>query len=338
MHTQRFFGNGTISRARFRKARLAAHIELEFLQRRYRQAGWDMAIGASGTIRGVWRVMMSQGWCEDRLTRAGLDKVIELTLSRNHISEIDFEALREDRRPVFVGGLAVLAAIFDALEIDEMNTSDRALREGLVYDLLGRLSNRDMRGEAVSALATRYGVDARQSEDVARTAVKLLDQTAGAWQLDPKSSASLLRWAAQLHEIGLVIAHSGYHKHSEYMLRHGELPGFSQTEQALLAALVRLHRGKFSLGALAELPRDWRQPLQRLAVLLRLSVLLHRSRTPGLRPPVRAELVDKARTLKLQFTRKAWLDQHPLTRADLELEVDYLDNTDLRLKLEAEAP
>ena len=232
----------------------------------------------------------------------------------------------------------MLAAIFDALEIDEMNTSDRALREGLVYDLLGRLSNRDMRGEAVSALATRYGVDARQSEDVARTAVKLLDQTAGAWQLDPKSSASLLRWAAQLHEIGLVIAHSGYHKHSEYMLRHGELPGFSQTEQALLAALVRLHRGKFSLGALAELPRDWRQPLQRLAVLLRLSVLLHRSRTPGLRPPVRAELVDKARTLKLQFTRKAWLDQHPLTRADLELEVDYLDNTDLRLKLEAEAP
>ena len=338
VHTQRFFGNGTISRARFRKARLAAHIELEFLQRRYRQAGWDMAIGASGTIRGVWRVMMSQGWCEDRLTRAGLDKVIELTLSRNHISEIDFEALREDRRPVFVGGLAVLAAIFDALEIDEMNTSDRALREGLIYDLLGRLSNRDMRGEAVGALATRYGVDTRQSEDVARTAVKLLDQTAGAWQLDPKSSASLLRWAAQLHEIGLVIAHSGYHKHSEYMLRHGELPGFSQTEQALLAALVRLHRGKFSLGALAELPRDWRQPLQRLAVLLRLSVLLHRSRTPGLRPPVRAELVDKARTLKLQFTRKAWLDQHPLTRADLELEVDYLDNTDLRLKLEAEAP
>ena len=170
VHTQRFFGNGTISRARFRKARLAAHIELEFLQRRYRQAGWDMAIGASGTIRGVWRVMMSLGWCEDRLTRAGLDKVIELTLSRNHISEIDFEPLREDRRPVFVGGLAVLAAIFDALEIDEMNTSDRALREGLIYDLLGRLSNRDMRGEAVGALATRYGVDTRQSEDVARTA------------------------------------------------------------------------------------------------------------------------------------------------------------------------
>lgn len=132
-----------------------------------------------------------------------------------------------------------------------------------------------------------------------------------------------------------MIAHSGYHKHSEYMLRHGDLPGFSQTEQALLAALVRLHRGKFSQSALADLPRDWRLPLQRLAMLLRLSVLLHRSRTPGLRPPVRAELADKARVLQLQFTRKAWLDQHPLTRADLELESDYLDSTGLSLRLEA---
>jgi len=335
VHTQRFFGNGNITRSRFRKARLAARVELEFLERRYRQAGWDMAIGASGTIRGVWRVMMSHGWCEDRITRAGLDKVIELTLSRNHISEIDFEALREDRRPVFVGGLAVLAAIFDALDIDEMNTSEQALREGLIYDLLGRLSNRDVRGASVSALATRYGVDIRQAQDVERTALKLLDQTADTWQLDPKSSASLLRWAAQLHEIGLTIAHSGYHKHSEYMLRNGELPGFSQTEQALLAALVRLHRGKFSQSALAELPRDWRAPLQRLAMLLRLAVLLHRSRTPGLRPPVRSELVDKARVLKLRFTRKTWLEQHPLTRADLELESDYLETTDLRLRLDA---
>ena len=336
VHTQRFFANGVISRSRFRKARLAARIELEFLERRYRQAGWDVAIGASGTIRGIWRVMMSHGWCEDRITRAGLDKVIELTLARGHVQQIDFEALREDRRPVFVGGLAVLAAIFDALDIDQMNTSDHALREGLVHDLLGRLGNRDVRGEAVSSLADRYGVDTRQAQDVERTALKLLDQTAGAWQLDPKTSASLLRWAAQLHEIGLVIAHSGYHKHSEYMLRHGDLPGFSQTEQALLAALVRLHRGKFSQSALADLPRDWRLPLQRLAMLLRLAVLLHRSRTPGLRPPVRAELVDKARVLQLQFTRKAWLDQHPLTRADLELESDYLDSTGLSLRLEAD--
>jgi exopolyphosphatase / guanosine-5'-triphosphate,3'-diphosphate pyrophosphatase len=333
VHTQRFFGNGAITRARFRKARLAARIELEFLERRYRQAGWDLAIGASGTMRGVWRVMMSHGWCEDRMTRAGLDKVIDLTLSRSHVDAIDFEALREDRRPVFVGGLAVVAAIFDALQIDTMATSDRALREGLVYDLLGRLSNRDVRGESVTALMARYGVDTRQAQDVERTALKLLDQTAGAWQLDIRRCGVLLRWAAQLHEIGLVIAHAGYHKHSEYMLRHADLPGFSQTEQALLAALVRLHRGKFSQSALSGLPRDWRLIIQRLAILLRLAVLLHRSRTPALRPPVKADISSKGRRMALHFTRSAWLAQHPLTQADLELEADYLAQAGLDLTL-----
>lgn len=339
VHTQRFFANGNITRARFRKARMAARVELEFLERRYRQSGWDVAIGASGTIRGVWRVMMSHGWCEHRITRSGLDKVIELTLSRGHVNQIDFEALRDDRRPVFIGGLAVLSAIFDALDIDEMETSDRALREGLVYDLLGRLSNRDVRSEAVTALATRYGVDTRQAQDVERTALKLMDQVAGPWQLNPRSSGSLLRWAAQLHEVGLVIAHSGYHKHSEYILRHGDLPGFSQTDQALLATLVRLHRGKFSQSALTELPRDWRLPVQKLAILLRLAVLLHRSRTPGLRPPVRAEISGKPLRLTLHFTRRTWLDNHPLTRADLELETDYLDSAGIGLNLMApEAP
>ena len=159
VHTQRHFADGVITRAGFRKARLAARVELEFLERRYREAGWDVAIGASGTIRGAWRVMMAQGWAEDRITREALEKTVSLTVAAGHVSAINFEGLREDRRPVFAGGLAVLAGVFDALEIDAMDTSEHALREGLVYDLLGRLDNRDVRAAAVDATARRYGAD-----------------------------------------------------------------------------------------------------------------------------------------------------------------------------------
>jgi exopolyphosphatase / guanosine-5'-triphosphate,3'-diphosphate pyrophosphatase len=151
--------------------------------------------------------------------------------------------------------------------------------------------------------------------------------------LGPRSCAALLRWAARLHEIGLVIAHSSYHKHSEYILRHCDLQGFSQTDQKLLAALVRLHRGKFAASVLEDLPTDWRAPVQKLAVIFRLAVLLHRSRSPGLRPPLRIS-ADK-RALKIELTEPGWLAEHPLTQADLEREAEYLRALDLRLRIEA---
>ncbi|MES0873249.1 exopolyphosphatase [Sinimarinibacterium thermocellulolyticum] len=331
VHTMRFFEDGEISPARFKRARLAARVELEFLERPYRRAGWDVAIGSSGTIRGIWRVITGRGWSREHITREGLEKTIELVLERKHIDQIDFTDLREDRRPVFVGGLAVLAGVFDTLGIEAMETSERALREGLIYDLLGRLSNHDVRDDAVKAMAARYAVDVRHASDLARTALKILDQTARAWSLDVRIARHFLQWAAQLHEVGLAITHNGYHKHSHYILRNSDLHGFSQTEQKLLAALVRLHRGRFALEVLDELPTIWVEPVKRMALILRLAYLLHRSRTPGLKPPVR--VTANRRGYELAFTQKNWLESHPLTRADLEREAEVLAAAQLRLKL-----
>lgn len=330
VHQQRFFEDGVITRARFKQARLAARVALEFLEHRYRKAGWDLAVGASGTVRGVWRVMREQGWADKELTRVGLEKVVALTIERGRSDRLDFPALREDRRPVFAGGLAVLAGVFDSLEIERMATSERALREGLVYDLLGRLSDQDVRDRAVQAMAARYDVDLAHAESVRATALKLLKQVQGPWQLDPKLSTALLDWACTLHEIGLVIAHSQYHKHGEYILRHADLQGFSQTDQRLLAALVRLHRSKFAMNALDDLPSATVEPIQRLAVLFRLAFLLHRSRTPGLKPPVRLKV--NRRNLELGFTGK-WLAAHPLTQADLAEEAQHLEAVQIRLRV-----
>jgi exopolyphosphatase/guanosine-5'-triphosphate,3'-diphosphate pyrophosphatase len=331
-HTRRFFEDGEITEKRFRKARIAARVELEFLEDRYRKAGWEVAIGSSGTVRGAWRVMRARGWAEEDITRDGLEKTVDLLIETGHSDKIDYADLREDRRAVFAGGLAVLAGVFDSLKVDRMLTSENALREGVLYDLVGRLTDRDIRSDTIGALAQRYGVDVPHAADVEATALKLLEAVLDDdWKLDRKDSRQLLGWAARLHECGLAVAHAGYHKHSEYLLRHADLPGFSQSEQRLLAALVRLHRGKFSGVAWADLPEDWAEPIQRLAVLLRIAVLLHRARVERARP--RIQMAAGKRSLDLTFP-KNWLEEHPLTAADLELEADYLKAVDFKLKFE----
>jgi exopolyphosphatase/guanosine-5'-triphosphate,3'-diphosphate pyrophosphatase len=328
-HTQRFFAGGEVTRARMREARLAARVELEFVERRYRAAGWDVAVGASGTVRGAWRVMRGQGWTEDLITRDALERALELVVRTGRMDRFDFPGLREDRRPVFAGGLAVLAGVFDSLDLDVMETSDAALREGVVYDLLGRLADRDVRSRSVEAMAQRYGVDRRQAADVERTALKLLEQVAAGWELDRPDCSRLLSWAALLHEIGLVIAHEGSHRHAEYMLRNADLFGFSQTDQKLLAALVRLQRGKFALGVLEDLPDSWKNAVQRMAILFRLAVVMHRSRTPRLRIPFKVFAAGRA--IRLEF-RSGWLDRYPLTREDLEIEARHLDAAGFKLR------
>ncbi|MGH8447467.1 MAG: exopolyphosphatase [Solimonas sp.] len=331
VHTQRFFGDGRITPARFQRARVAAGVELEFLAQPYRAAGWDLAIGSSGTIRGIWRVLRERGWIDEEITRDGLEQLIELTLRRRHISEIDYPALREDRRPVFIGGLAVLAGVFDTLAVERMQSSDRALREGLLYDLLGRLRNRDVRDAAVQAMAQRYSVDTAHALDLQRTALHILDRVAGPWKLDLPMASQFLRWAAQLHEVGLVITHNGYHKHGDYIIRHSDMQGFSQTDQQALAALVRLHRGKFARDVLDVLPAPWAESLQKMALILRLAYLLHRSRVPKLRPPIDVEATRGS--LLLGFSRVTWLERHPLTQADLERERELLATLPIRLRL-----
>lgn len=328
-YTSRFFGSGEITRSAMRDARLAARVQLEFLAERYRGAGWDIALGASGTVRGVWRVIRSQGWGDEIITRTALEKVVTTTVAFGHTDKINFPALRDDRRPIFAGGLAVLAGVFDALGLDAMQTSDQALREGVVYDLFGRLADRDARSDTVTAMAQRYAVDQGQAQDVERTALRLFDQVVGSWPIDPVAGRKLLSWAAQLHEIGLAISHDGYQRHGEYILRHGDLIGFSQTDQYLLAALVRLQRGKFANAIVKGVPPAWRRPIRLLAVLFRLAVLLHRSRAMGRRSLPTAEVIEKG--LALRF-KDGWLERHPLTCADLEVEREALKNIPFRLE------
>jgi len=186
-----------------------------------------------------------------------------------------------------------------------------------------------VRDRTIAAVIDRYGLDRAQSERVTATALELLDQVRAGWNLEAETFAHVLEWAARLHEIGMLLAYHQYHKHGAYILQHADLPGFSQSDQTLLAALVQYHRRSFPADAFAHLPRDVAPSARRLCALLRLAVALNRART-RLPLPALTLRVHQQR-MELRFP-DGWLGEHPLTRADLEGETRFLRKAGFRLE------
>jgi len=186
-----------------------------------------------------------------------------------------------------------------------------------------------VRARPTTIVIRRYGLDEAQAERVNATALELLGQVRESWRLTTDDQGRILEWAARLYEIGLLLSHGDYHKHGAYILEHADLSGFSRGDQRVLAALVRRHRRSFPADAFAHLPREWVQPARRLCVLLRLAVVLHRGRSRQPLPPL--TLVANQQRLELRFP-PGWLEEHPLTRADLEAEARYLRKAGVRLE------
>jgi exopolyphosphatase / guanosine-5'-triphosphate,3'-diphosphate pyrophosphatase len=325
----RHFPNGRVAARRFQNAVVDCAVELEPLQIPFRAIGWESAIGSSGTVRAIGEALREIEPTNNLITRDGLHELAERLIVAGNVRRAGFASIDEERWPVFPGGLAILTAVFDTMGIKEMKVADGALREGLLYDMLGRLTPEDdARERSVRSMAARFHTDTDQAARVEHTAIACLSQVAAAWDLDDPLAEQSLRWAARLHEIGLDISHSGHHKHAAYLVEHADMPGFPREEQGLVACLVGAHRRKLTLERTDELVPPWHVRALYLALLLRLSVLLHRGRSKLPLPTLR--LAAKSRTLEVRFPR-GWLAAHPLTRADLTLEADYLAAANIRL-------
>ncbi len=317
----RYFADGKIRKKSFRDAQLAAERELEPIQARYKAVGWDEVIGASGTVRAVLGAIRSAGWGNDFITADGLTKLRDALIDAGDMRELPGMLAQPERAPVFPGGVAVLLGVFHALDLERMLVSNSALREGVLYDLLGRFGMEDVRETTIRYVSNRYQVDMEQGVRVEETALYLLGQAARSWRLQSERYRNALSWAARLHEIGLDIAHNEYHKHGGYLLVHADLPGFSRQEQELLAVLVRAHRRKFPVEVFSNLSGKVGDRARCLAIVLRIAVLLHRSRDTESLPAMLAHAEQDA--LKLAFP-PGWMARHPLTQSGLEEEAGYL--------------
>ena len=327
--SQNFFKNGVINSKAFNRATLFVLQQLEPFQDTFNSQHFDEAIGASGSMKAINSVLQAAGWSKNGITQRGMEQLVTHLLTLKNIDQLNLQGLSEERRPVFIGAVAIVHATLKALNIQQMTVADGALREGLIYDLLGRYYDHDIRSQTSQTLAERYHTDRKHAEQLKQTiryiAAQLADQPCFNDNLD---SLQFLEWAADLHEIGIEIAHNQYQKHSAYIIENGDLAGFSKQDQLLLSRLVRSHRKKLSLARFDDLPGHWQQQAPILAIVLRLSALLHRNRnTP--RPEFKIKIHNQEITLVFP---EGWLEQAPLTHADLKQEAQYLKEAQFELR------
>ena len=320
--SETWFPKGVITRKAMKRAVEHARQELEPVERIFRSHSWETAIGTSGTILAVLNLVAGNG--EKSILRDELYELKEKLIDVRHVDRLDSIMVSSSRAPVFPGGVAILGAVFESLDLTEMQVSSGSLREGVLHDLLGRVHDEDIREKSVQDLVERFHIDQSHAQRVAETALTLFGLVCNSWDLDAEDDANLLRWAALLHEIGMDISHASYHKHGAYVLDNLDLPGFSLYDQHQLASLVRFHRRKYPIE---DIPGE--SKLHRLILLLRLAVLFKRKRSDEDLPPINLHV--QKRCLKLLID-KSWLNQHKLTKLDLEQEREYLRNAPIQVQ------
>ena len=327
--SEKFFPGGKYSKSRLKRAILNAQLELEPYVVGLESLRAVDVIGTSGTARAIERVVRVNGWSENGITRKSLRKLVKRIIKAKRVDRLEINGLGPERKPVFAGGVAVMLAIFKALDLDFMRVSDGSLREGVLYDLIGRVLHEDRRALTVVELMKRHRIDPEQGERVRKTTLELFDQIFNKGLL--QRERRLLAWAAQLHEIGLMIAHNQYHQHGGYVLANMDLPGFSRQEQGALSVMVRLHRRKYDPELIDDSVYLRSDALSLMTRLLRLAVVLNRRRMQIELPRIRVA-VDVHEDMTLEIDEK-WLDNHPLTGADLDQEVELLAAAGLELQI-----
>ncbi len=327
--TETHFIDGKIDKNSFDAARIAVRLKLRPVKSYFRNSSAIDATGTSGTIRSCETVARELGIIESNdLTIRSVEALIERVLEFDRISDLALPGLSDARAQVWPGGLAILVELLTVLRIDRLRVSDGALREGLLYESLGRLRHEDARERSVIAFTKRFHADPEQADRVADTVSNILGQCAAEWDLKAPMAKRLLGWAARLHEIGLDIAHDGFNKHGAYIVANADMPGFPRNEQRILAFMIRNQRGSLDLDYCSEMSIGSQQKALRLTVILRLAVLLNRSRSTQELPVVGLEVSENNVNLHLPAS---WLEKNPLSVADLARESRYLADVGIEL-------
>ena len=325
-YSLRYFPDGRITEDAFERAQIAAATEIQTISKKFKSKLWQEAVGSSGTARTLGEVLRLNGLSDGAVTLDGLHQLRQLLIKSKEIKKIELNGLSVDRAAVISGGLAIMLAAFEGLNIDKLTVANSALREGVLYELLGRMQHDDTRDSTVNSFMRRYHVDREQVKRVQALALVLLSQVEHKLSIDVAVAKQYLVWASKLHEIGVSIAHGGYHKHSAYIIENADMPGFSKMEQESLGFLVRAQRRSLAKLQMPALSDDRTV----LVMIFRLSVLFHRNRLDITPPELNLAWHKAGFGLDVE---PGWLAKNPLTDAELASEVVYWEDLNIALSL-----
>lgn len=271
--SMKYFGDGRFTEAAFRQAQVAAGAELEEALEPFAPAHWDEALGSSGTVGAVSQLLAASRVTDGRITPEGLRWLMQQCLRAGHVDKLALPGLKEERRAVIAGGLAILYTLSAHFGIEELLPARGALRQGVIFDLDERLQSAategravDIREASVRELQRRFMVDTQQAQRVQAVAEAL---HASVQPRAPHGARRELQWSCALHEVGMMVSHHDHHRHSAYVIAHVDAPGFSQSQQRRLADLVLAQRGGLRKieSALAEEGFAWQVMCLRLAII-----------------------------------------------------------------------
>lgn len=325
-YSLRYFTDGKITEAAFKSAQIAAATEIQSISKKFKSKHWEEAVGSSGTARTLGEILRLNGLTDGAVTLDGLHQLRHLLIKSKEVKKIELNGLSADRAAVISGGLAIMLSAFEGLGIEKLTVANTALREGVLYELLGRMHHDDTRDLTVNSFMRRYHVDREQVKRVQTLALTLLSQLHHKLTMDNEVAKQYLIWAAKLHEIGISIAHGGYHKHSAYIVENADMPGFSKMEQECLGFLVRAQRRSLGKQQMPLLSDD----RTALVMIFRLAVLFHRNRL-DIKPP-ELNLAWHKDGFGLDVEND-WLAKNPLTDAELASEIDYWKELNMTLSL-----
>jgi len=325
-YSLKYFPDGKITEEAFERAQIAAATEIQTIAKNFKSKHWQEAVGSSGTARTLGEVLRLNGMTDGAVTLDGLYQLRQLLIGAKEVKKIQLHGLSVDRSSVISGGLAIMIAAFEGLSIDKLTVANSALREGVLYELLGRMQHDDTRDATVNSFMRRYHVDRDQVKRVQSLSILLLSQVEHKLSGDVAVAKQYLGWAAKLHEIGVSIAHGGYHKHSAYIIENADMPGFSKMEQESLGFLVRAQRRSLAKLQMPALSEDRTV----LVMIFRLAVLFHRNRLHITPPELNLAWHKAGFGLDVE---PGWLAKNPLTDAELASEVVYWKDLDITLSL-----
>lgn len=327
-YLERYFKDQQLNEHNFAAAINAAKQVITVISSEFKQAGWQYACGASGTVQAIQEIMVAQNH-DETLTLNKLMAIKQQVITFNNIAELELPGLIEERRLVFVSGLAILIALFETLEIEKMALAGGALREGVLYSMIPELHNHDIRKRTVTGLFNRYHIDQHQANRVAELAIHLAKQVQPNWQEIDDNAIALLKAVAMLHEAGLLIEYKQYHKHTAYILKNSELPGFSQTEQKILVTIAAEHRADINLANFEKLGCH-KQLAIYLTRIMRLATILSMRRQNDVLPEL--HLTVQNEHLDIKFAGN-WLKSHPLMASELLLEAKLQEKNSWKLTI-----